>query len=377
MKKIFLFFVLLGAGLFWYGCREETISADPAAGLLNLPASPYAYASVSDDLIQEFGLGDVIGGESLRDFTPEDNPITDEGATLGRVLFYDPRLSLNNAVSCASCHRQEKGFADMDASSRGFGGKQTPRNAMGIANLRVQPGFFWDLRTRSLEEQVLEPVENHLEMGMETADVLEEKLTHVDYYPSLFEAAFGSPEITSERISKAMAQFLRSMVAHNSRYDRESKNNFSGFNAREQMGAELFFGKAQCGSCHNAPLFTQSWGDPVANIGLEMDYEDEGIGEGFFRIPSLRNVALTAPYMHDGRFETLREVVEHYNSGIQPHPALDWRLRDIRWRDWGEFEDRGPVRLELSEEEKDALEAFLHTLTDDHLTKHPMYASPF
>jgi cytochrome c peroxidase len=375
MKKVcILSCLLLGAGLFWYGCNFEEPTVNP--GGLDLPSTPYPYAATGEGVFGQIIGDDIIFEGRVEDFTPEDNPITDEGATLGRVLFYDPRLSLTNTVSCASCHRQEKAFADRDASSMGFGGKMTPRNAMGISNLRFQPAFFWDLRTRSLEEQVLEPVENHLEMGMETADVLEYKLAKLDYYPPLFKAAFGSSEVTAERISKAMAQFLRSMVAHSSRFDEGQENNYKGFNARETMGMNLFFGKAQCSNCHQPPLFTQNWGDPIANIGLEEDYEDEGIGEGHFRIPSLRNVALTGPYMHDGRFSTLREVIEHYNSGVKAHPQLDWRLKDAFW-DRGFLVDNGPRQLELTEEEKDALEAFLHTLTDRHLTRHPMYSSPF
>ncbi|MEK7256788.1 MAG: cytochrome c peroxidase, partial [Bacteroidota bacterium] len=212
------------------------------------------------------------------------------------------------------------------------------------------------------------PVQNHLEMGMELLEVLPGKLQSLPYYPALFDAAFGSQDITEERIRFALAQYLRSMNSLDSKYDREAKTGFANFTPLEKMGFELvtrWNSKAKCASCHGGILF-DGW--TTHNIGLEQEGGDQGAGEGRFKVPSLRNIAVTAPYMHDGRFQTLEDLVEHYNQGIQPNQNLSWDLRN---------DDNSPLRLNLDEVEKRAIIAFLNTLTDEQYLTDPKFSDPF
>jgi cytochrome c peroxidase len=323
--------------------------------------------------------------------------IENEVATLGRVLFYDPKLSATNRVSCASCHLQSAAFSDVSRFSSGFTNEQTPRNAMAIMNSAFHNGnFFWDLRAESLNDLVSQPIENHIEMGMEDMEVLSQKLASIDYYPLLFEKAFGDKHIDPDRISEAITQFMNAMVSFDSKYDQNANNDFANFSELEKLGKTIFFEKGKCVSCHDAPTFSPSWGLAATNIGLDMEYEDQGVGtlemeiedfegniiastfefgSGSFKIPTLRNIQLTAPYMHDGRFSSLEEVVEHYNSGIQNHPNLDWRLRDfIPGPVTGVFH---PQRLNLNAQEKQALVAFLKTLSDETFIKDVKFSNPF
>lgn len=321
-------------------------------------------------------------------FNPQNPQITNPGATLGRVLFYDPQLSLNNSISCASCHKQELAFSDGVASSQGFAGKKTPRNSMAILNAGFNNNLFWDSRESSVKGLVTRPIQNHIEMGIEDMRRLEIKLANVDFYPDLFQAAFGSRAITEERIADALAQFVSAITTTNSKFDQESKNNFAGFTTLEMMGSDLFFTpRTNCSRCHAAPNFAApdfvggeygstggSFGGNGedlkggANNGLEVRYSDPGIGNDKFRIPSLRNIALTAPYMHDGRFRTLEDVVEHYSNGMQANQNLDHNLRNA---------DGSPLRPNLNALEKKAMVAFLHTLTDETLLTDPKYSDPF
>jgi cytochrome c peroxidase len=330
------------------------------------------------------------------------NPITDAGATLGRVLFYDKKLSLNNQIACASCHHQEKAFADPVQFSKGFDGLTTTRNASTIVNPSLEKEFFWDLREATLENLALQPVRNHIEMGIEDMDKLAVKLNKIGYYPELFEKAFGSKEINGEKISKAMAQFLRSIVTYRSKFDEGKRLNFSNFSADEKRGKELFMDKLHCGNCHGGDNFnTALQGELAFNIGLDIQYKDNGLGvrsgnnkeNGVFKVPSLRNVALTAPYMHDGRFKTLEEVVDHYDMQLQPHENLFASLRVFTWEGNGGGQFSGgsigwnssggvstfqrPNSLALKPEDKRALIAFLKTLTDDKMIKEEKYSSPF
>jgi cytochrome c peroxidase len=276
---------------------------------------------------------------------------------LGRVLFYDRQLSRNDTVACASCHRQKAAFADASPLSVGFKGGRTGRNAMSLVNLRFtnlegeQPGFFWDERAATLEAQALVPIQDQAEMGMELK-ALEVKLQKLPYYPPLFEAAFGSREATSEQIAKAIAQFLRSLVSLDSKFDRaaakatKAGDSFTGdfpdFTPQENLGKSLFMegahGTAEfaCAMCHVPPTFSMA---AAANNGLDREYKDPGLGrlrpkskdpfapsnDGKFKASSLRNIALTAPYMHDGRFKTLEAVVDHYSDGV---PIWSWRCRE-------------------------------------------------
>jgi len=334
-----------------------------------LPDVPYTYEGCN---------GGGFGG--CNDNTPSDNPMTDNGATLGRLLFYDPRLSLNNTVSCATCHRQETGFAQSASKSEGYEGMMTGRNSPAIINAFAKSSFFWDGRATSLEEMGLMPGQNHLEMGMEKLDVMEKKLSAVSYYPALFKKAFGTEEITHQEISFALAQFVRSIVSVRSKMDK------SQLDAQELAGNQAFI-KFNCGRCHAGnnfggdPLFISYYGtSPVnnsANIGLDVEYADKGIAaltgnpssNGAFMIPSLRNLAFSAPYMHDGRYKTLAEVIEHYDSGIQPSPALDHVLLDSV--------AQTPLKMHMTADEKSALAAFLLTLSDESITTDVKFSNPF
>ncbi|MGB3543741.1 cytochrome-c peroxidase [Rubrivirga sp.] len=332
-----------------------------------LPETPYSYDSTE--------LPGHLDTETVRkwDTTPEDNPITDAGATLGRVLFYDVRLSQNHTVSCSSCHHQDRGFADPERLSAGFEGERTPRNSMALAFPRYDRNrqFFWDERAQTLEELALEPIQDLVEMGL-TLDELTTRLETTAFYPGLFDDAFGTPEVTSDRVARALSQFLRSITAYNSRYDAARLAEpdvfgqpLAGLTDQENKGLELFFGPGRCEQCHVGDLFMGK--QPTGN-GLDSTIVDAGAGNGRFKIVSLRNVALTAPYMHDGRFETLEDVVEHYSTGIKPGPGLDRRLRAGYGR---------PLRLNFSAEERAALVAFLHTLTDTTMATDPRWSDPF
>ena len=332
-----------------------------------LPETPYDYESIG--LPEHLDVRDVRQIEN----TPVDNPITNEGATLGRVLFYDVRLSRNGTVACASCHRQEHGFSDPRPLSIGFEGGQTARNSMGLAFARFGRNreFFWDHRAKTLEDLALQPIQDPVEMGM-TLDELTARLEATDFYPDLFADAFGTPEVTADRVARALSQFVRSIVPSNTRYDAaiEAQGGptgrpLAGLTDQENRGLEMFFGSARCADCHAGYLFTGR--RPTSN-GLDSTVTDEGAGRGRFKIVSLRNVGLTAPYMHDGRFATLEEAVDHYSVGIQPGRSLDLSLQQGFGR---------PVRMNFSEADRAALVAFLHTLTDTTLATDPRWSDPF
>ena len=357
-----------------------------ALPLPTLPADSYRYADEDVVLPDHFTGRDRRGGVARADNTPADNQITNPGATLGRVLFYDVRLSANNTTSCGSCHIQELGFSDSRQFSEGFDGGQTARHSMGLANARYydRERFFWDERAATLEDQVLMPIQDPVEMGL-TLNQLEAKLAATGFYAPLFEDAFGSPEVTRDRISRALAQFVRSMVSYQSTYDRGLQgpgSSFSGvFTEEEELGRRLFgegrgrgrngrgpgrrIRNAGCTRCHETAA---QIGDRARNNGLDATTEDDGAGRGRFKTPSLRNIAVTAPYMHDGRFDRLREVIEHYNSGVQASRNLD---RSLSGR------GQSPRRLNLNDREIDALVAFLNTLTDDAFLTDPKFSNPF
>lgn len=387
-SKLFLSTGLL-VGLIWLAaCKQNDETAN--VGLQpNLPTQLFDYSlrmPASFGMVEN-GVIDFHNSPFGFGFNASNPSITNPGATLGRVLFYDPQLSLNNAVACASCHKQELAFSDGVASSTGFAGKKTPRNSMAILNAGFNRNLFWDSRESSVKDLVTRPIQNHIEMGIEEMRRLEAKLAKANYYPALFQAAFGSSVITEERIADALAQFVCAISTTNSRFDQESMNNFTGFTTLEHMGKDLFFSaRTNCSRCHAAPNFAApdfaggeygssggSFGGGAdlkggANNGLDVTSADHGIGHDKFRIPSLRNIALTAPYMHDGRFNTLEQVVEHYNSGVQTNVNLDSNLRNA---------DGSPLRPGLNALEKKAMVAFMHTLTDETLLTDPKYADPF
>ncbi|MCC6411482.1 MAG: cytochrome-c peroxidase [Saprospiraceae bacterium] len=368
--------VLISSVLVLSNCAKKDNPDTLETFVPTLPAESYDYT-------QSFAM---VANNFIAN--PANSFIDNNVVTLGRVLFYDPQLSANSTVACASCHKQQFAFADNKAGSVGFGGKVTPRNSMSVQNLVLNHNLFWDSRVQSATDLVLEPVRNHIEMGMEDFDLLSEKLAAVEYYPALFEKAFLTPDINAERIAQALSQFCCAITSINSRFDQQQPSNFAGFTPLELMGMNLFNNKAKCGSCHSTVNFAAAdfpggeygGGDTIfggggfvdrrggANIGLESHYSDPGIGNGNFRIPTLRNIAHTGPYMHDGRFTTLEQVVEHYNSGVKSHGDLDPKLRDA---------DGNPQRLNLNEVEKKALVAFLNTLTDEQLLKDERFSNPF
>ncbi|MGB1283856.1 MAG: cytochrome-c peroxidase, partial [Polaribacter sp.] len=296
------------------------------------------------------------------------------------VLFYDKQLSANNTVSCASCHDQSKGFSDDVTLSIGFNGGQTGRNSMGLANAKYYDNgrFFWDERASTLEEQVVLPIQDAVEMGL-TLNELETKLQDDDYYRILFRRTFGDETVTRQRVSLALAQFVRSMVSYESKYDaglaqtNNPQANFPNFTASENLGKNLFFSnRTRCSDCHDTNSFV---GDRARNNGLDAVLTDLGVGgvtgnnndRGEFKVPSLRNIQLTAPYMHDGRFATLTEVINHYDTGVQNSADLDNRLR----------QGNGVRRLNLNNQERQGLIDFLNTLTDNNFIADEKFADPF
>lgn len=326
---------------------------------------------------------------STSQFTNTANPITNAGARLGRALFYDKKLSKNNMVACASCHKQEFAFADNVSFSDGFNGGKTSRNSMAIINAIQSQGFFWDNRTQKLEDMVLQPIKHQVEMGLDNSSFLIDKLNATSYYPQLFNEAFGNSTITHEAIGKALAQFIYSMFVSNSKADKANIFIGNGWIAnngvlttQEQSGATLFQNLG-CANCH-ASSNMRGWGDLTwGNIGLDSVYTDKGLGallsdpsrDGVFKVPSLRNVALTAPYMHDGRYATLEQVVEHYNSGIMYNANLSSQLLA---RDPVTYQPlQQAVKFNLTDEQKQSLVAFLKTLTDFSLTSDPKFSNPY
>ena len=291
---------------------------------------------------------------------PEDNPMTIEGVDLGRRLFFDPILSVDSTRSCASCHRPEFAFSDQERFSRGVDGR-TARNSMTLANAAWMPALFWDGRAASLEDQALQPVVDADEMGETWANV-EAKLAGHDRYPALFEAAFGPGKITADRAVKAIAQFERTLISANSRFDRYAAG-LDTLSSQELLGVEMFFNEVgDCFHCHGTVLLTDN---QFHNNGLQATIQDSGLASvtgsvydaGKFRSPTLRNIEHTAPYMHDGRFQTLREALDHYDGGLRSSPTLDPLLvgREAR----------------LTDEQKDAILAFLLTLSDPEFLMRP------
>ncbi len=330
-------------------------------------------------------------GGMLSQMQGQDIGITDDGATLGRVLFYDKILSIDNTVSCGSCHHQADAFSDHAKESLGINDQKTTRNAPAISNLYDDNLLFWDGRSTSIKDLVLRPIRNHKEMGMEDMNFLVAKIKAAPYYNDLFTKAFESPDVTSDKIADALSQYLKSMIGCNSDMDKSVATG-EPLSPLAEMGRNIFFGKGTCYNCHSGPDFNSrggfkidpffppngggfGWAQNIANIGLDEQYADVGMGVfdpalvGVFKIPSLRNVAMTAPYMHDGRFATLEDVVNHYNSGIKKAPNLDNVFKS--W-DTGEA-----IKLGLTDEERSALVAFLNTLTDEDYLADTRFSDPF
>lgn len=311
---------------------------------------------------------------------PADNPLTREGIALGARLFHDTRLSINNTQACASCHDRAHAFADPRRVSVGAEGQQGKRNAMALFNLAWHGEMFWDGRAKTLRDQVVMPVQDKHEMN-ETLPRVVAKLKDDVAYKAEFKRAFGSEEISSERIAMALEQHLLSLTSQDSKFDRAARK-IDKLTDSEARGLKLFVTEfdpmrglrgADCFHCHGGMLFTNH---AFHNNGLTLTADDIGreavtknaADRGKFKTPSLRNIAFTAPYMHDGRFQTLEEVVEHYDHGVQRSDTLDPNLA------------KHPAQgLGLTVQDKADLVAFLKTLTDESLltpAKTPPQPSP-
>lgn len=358
--------LLLPVALF-IGCHDS-IDIDPDdKDLTHIPFQPVPYMP---DVPDNFPALEQ----------PSDNLMTIDGIRLGRKLFYDPILSIDSTISCGSCHQQSGSFTDQVALSTGVAGT-TARSSMTLINVGFNyHGLFWDGRASTLEEQALMPVEDPLEMG-ENWENVEQKLRKHPVYPEEFRKAFGierTSGITKEYAAKAIAQFERSLVSGgNTRYDRFARGEIF-LEENEYNGFLMFFDDldpalpdAECGHCHNAPLFATN---DYFNNGLQesadlFGFPDKGLGlstgkpsdNGKFKAPTLRNIAFTAPYMHDGRFETLEEVLDHYNSGGKLSPNKSSFL----------------YPLKLTESQKADIIAFLHTLTDSTTLTNNDFKNPF
>ncbi|HVD98430.1 MAG TPA: cytochrome c peroxidase [Cytophagaceae bacterium] len=310
------------------------------------------------------------------------NPLTKEGVYLGRKLFYEKRLSINNAVSCGTCHEQQHAFTDAKQFSMGVGKQPTSRNSMSLANLLWVRSFFWDGRATSLEEQGKEPILHADEMG-ETLEHVSAKLQQTREYPKLFKLVYGNDSITGDRIVQAIAQFERTLISANSPYDQYLQGKYTP-TEKEQRGMTLFMTHpdpeknvrgANCVHCHAAP---KMFADLFHNNGLDSLPKDKGREKitglpndrGRFRAVSLRNSALTAPYMHDGRFRTLEEVLDHYSEHIQSSTTLSPFLQDAS-------NEPGAKSIRLSAKEKEELIAFLQMLTDSSFITDPRFSDPY
>jgi len=345
-----------------YSCKKNTSSEPLKSASLSLPATTDVYYPTNT-------------------FFSTNSDSLNRVATLGRVLFYDSHLSLNNAVSCESCHKQALAFADNVSFSTGYQGMQTKRNSLAVSNLSSSGTLFWDGRENNVNDLALRPLTNHVEMGIEDANTLPQKLGALSYYNDLFIKAFGDNQVTMIRISSALGTFINAISATNSRLDQFNKGNTSVFSALELEGKMLFDTKYNCASCHNGGGgiggggYTGG-GFSFLDIGLDNSYADLGRGEvtgvstdnGTFKVPDLHNVAITAPYMHDGRYKTLSEVLDHYSHNIQGSPNLDIRLRD---------NTGNPIQMNISDQEKQAIIAFLNTLTDYTMMTDPKFSNPF
>jgi cytochrome c peroxidase len=313
---------------------------------------------------------------------PSDNPLTVEGIDLGRQIFYDERLSGDNTQACADCHVQLETFGDSRRFSEGITGALGTRQSMALINLGYQNFFFWDGRAETLEDQIIQPVINPIEMNTLWPDVME-KLKSDTAYMRLFTIVFSTTDIDSTHVAKAVAQFLRTVVSSNSRFDKwrrgeiqltESENSGRVLFLTEGGDPELGQGGqwgADCFHCH--PDAGMQFSDyQLHNNGLDSVFTDLGRGEvtgdpndfGRFKTPSLRNVEFSAPYMHDGRFETLEEVIEHYNSGGHFSATVDPFMK---------FTQGG---LQLTDQKKQDLLAFLKMLSDESFLNNPDFSDP-
>lgn len=360
MKNKLTFFIVACAGLavFLNGCKKH----DPY--LDDYKPTPY-------ELKIPQGFPDME--------IPADNPMTVEGVELGRKLFYDEILSLDYTISCGSCHAPNAAFSDHNQYSAGVNGTLGNRQAMAIINVGWSYGFFWDGRAATLEQQVLGPVPNPVEMHLEWQNAVQRLQNHASY-PYLFKKAFNTYEINKELVAKAIAQFMRTMISGNSKFDKIMRFE-DNFTPEEAYGYDLFMRDkneaagivgADCFHCHPAPVYFQL-NTEYMNNGLDASFTDLGRGGwngnagdyGKFKTPTLRNIELSYPYMHDGRFATLDEVIEHYSTGVVSSATISPLMKEV---------DNGGLLLPAYE--KTCLKAFLKTLTDWDFINNPAFRDP-
>jgi cytochrome c peroxidase len=356
--------------LFVLGCRKDPDPGEPSCTDCDLTHIAYDPQPYELEIPYDFPQMEI----------PADNPLTLAGVALGRRLFYDPRLSLDSTMSCATCHLQALSFTDGLAVSPGVTGALGSRSAMSLLNVGfVTTGLFWDGRVKTLEEQALLPIEDPVEMHSSWPQVIE-KFQRDPQYPVWFREAFGiadKREITKELAAKAMAQFERTLISADSRFDRVFLKQEGFPTDSELRGFEMFFDfslflpDAECGHCHGSSQLTTHgfFNNAIDSVGSLYDFKDPGRGAvtgryldyGRFRAPTLRNIALTGPYMHDGRFQTLEEVIDHYDSGGHLAENYDANMRP----------------LNLTPGQKKDLIDFLHTLTDTSFLHNPAFSNPW
>lgn len=351
----------------------------------NLPSEPFDYEDIEfpSHILGTSDEPDTIGYSSGGVDTLAFENITNHGATLGRVLFYDEKLSALENISCGSCHIQELSFADGEAFSEGVT-IPTKRNSMNLNDIAWSNNnaFFWDMSQTDIHTMIRLPLTDDNEIGADMDDIAL-KLSLTDYYPQLFTNAFGSSEINEELIVDALVQFIESMVTFNSKFDQAAENNFQSFSEEEILGRDLFANN--CTICHSQgahSIFGEIFIDPntegipfveffpfIFNNGLPVDPDDAGAGEwnpafdNLFKIPSLRNIELTGPYMHDGRFSSLSDVIKFYSEETEEN---EWTAGFIP-----------PGGFQFTDQEQEALVAFLKTLTDESFTTDEKWSDPF
>lgn len=330
---------------------ESKPSAESKASLGSKPAEGAPWIQVP------------LGLDTLLNF-PADNVPTADKIELGRLLYFDKRISQDVTISCATCHDPARGWTDNQPVSTGIHGRKGTRSAPTVINSTYYLLQFWDGRAKTLEDQALGPIVNPSEMGRGKHEEMIATLSGIQAYKPLFEKAFGDPNITKERVAMAIASFERTVLGGNSRYDRYNNGDKSAMNESEIRGQELFFGKANCTKCHVGTNFSDS---DFHNLGVGMKAAKPDFGrfevtkddkdKGAFKTPSVRDVTRTGPYMHDGSLKTLEEVVELYNKGGEPNKYLDFRV----------------VKLDLTPQEKVDLVNFMKALDSD---PYPMVAEP-
>lgn len=338
-----------------YGCGKDKPADNPVTGDPSLDNISFKVPDQWPSPVYQF----------------ENNPLTREGFKLGRKLFFETALSRDNSVSCASCHQPFAAFSQFEHPvSHGVEERVGTRNSPALFNLSWYTSFFWDGGVNHIELQPFAPITNPVEMD-ETLEGIVNKLNANDSYRALFKEAFGTEEVTTQRISRALAQFMCMMVSDQSKYDKYSRSEPGvSFTADETAGLAVF--RSKCASCHTEPLFTDF---SFRNNGLELIPNTKGMIDSGravitpfdlssrykFKVPTLRNLKYTAPYMHDGRFTSVDQVLGHYSNGIHQTPNLDPQLTN---------------GISLSDEEKQHLKAFLNTLNDESFVKDIRFQEP-